>query len=119
MKMMFGGGGPGTKGPASKPKMKPKRIAVNVTLENIYKGELKQVDVKRYRLCETCHGTGGEDVKKCEECKGQGVTVKLVQVSPMAYAQMQEHCAACKGQGELIEEDKKCKTCNGEKILEK
>lgn len=32
---------------------------------------------------------------------------------------MQEHCATCKGQGEIIEEGKKCKTCDGEKILEK
>jgi DnaJ-class molecular chaperone len=50
MKMMFGGGAPGGKS-SSKPKVKPKRIAVDVTLENIYKGELVQVDVKRYRIC--------------------------------------------------------------------
>lgn len=37
MKMMFGAGGPGSK-EQQKPKVKPKRIAVDVTLENIYKG---------------------------------------------------------------------------------
>lgn len=35
------------------------------------------------------------------------------------YQQLQERCPTCKGMGEIFDEEKKCKTCTGEKVLEK
>jgi len=100
MKMFGHGGGREQR----KPKVKPKKVVVDVTLEQVYKGDLLQVDVKRYRICEGCKGKGGEDIKNCEECKGKGAVVKLVEIAPGMYQQLQEYCDACKGKGELVEE---------------
>lgn len=114
--MMFGHAGKHEK---QKPKVKPKKVVVDVTLEQVYKGDLIQVDIKRYRLCEACHGKGGEDVQSCKNCKGKGITTKLVEIGHGMYQQMQEYCDNCKGKGEICDEEKRCKECKGEKVVEK
>lgn len=35
------------------------------------------------------------------------------------YQQVQKNCDTCKGEGEIIAEGGKCKTCNAKKILSK
>ena len=64
MKMMFGGQA-GPKGPAQKQKSQPLKQLLEITLEQAYNGDSVQVPVKRYRLCKSCNGAGGADVKKC------------------------------------------------------
>jgi DnaJ-class molecular chaperone len=58
--------------------------------------------VKRYRNCVTCKGKGGSDVKSCGECKGRGSVVKMVQLGPGMYQQMQSNCKDCKGEGKIV-----------------
>lgn len=43
----------------------------------------------------------------------------MYQMGPGMYQQVQKACDACKGEGEVIEEGKKCKGCQGKKILTK
>ncbi len=76
-------------GQPRKQKVAPKKKVVEVTLEQVYKGDLIEVEIQRYRLCEDCKGAGGEGVQKCAECKGRGAVVKMVQVGPMMYQQLQ------------------------------
>ena len=38
------------------------------------------------------------------------------QMGPGMYQQIQKNCDVCKGEGEIIQEGKKCKSCNGKKI---
>lgn len=52
----------------------------------------------------------------CSQCKGQGAVIQMYQMGPGMYQQVQKACEDCKGQGETIEEDKKCKECEGKKI---
>jgi DnaJ-class molecular chaperone len=110
--MFFGGGGRG--GPRQKQvqKVKPTKKKLDITLEEAYNGCVKKVPLKRSRCCETCKGKGGSDTKSCTTCKGKGIQVKIIQMGPMIQ-QVQQHCSVCRGEGTIIEEKNKCKTCKG------
>lgn len=120
--MFFGGGG-GQRGRGGgrkeMPKVKPTKKALEVTLEQIYNGEMVKVKHERTRCCEACNGKGGENVKSCPACKGKGRVVKMYQMGPGMYQQVQKNCDDCGGEGEIIAEGGKCKTCKGQKILNK
>lgn len=113
--LFFGGGGRG--GPRETPQLKPTVVPLKVTLEESYHGKMAHVDVERKVLCDECHGKGGSQVEKCAPCKGNGATVKMVQIGPGMYTQSQAECSACKGTGEKIKKEHLCKTCKGEKLL--
>lgn len=40
----------------------------------------------------------------------------MYQMGPGMYQQVQKNCDTCGGEGEVIEESKKCKACNGKKV---
>lgn len=79
--------------------MKPKLVVVEVTLEEVYTGAMKEVTVKRYRVCVDCDGKGGSNPVKCTKCNGVGVTVKMVQLAPGIMTQGQARCDSCDGRG--------------------
>ncbi len=107
-----GGGG------AQKKKTKSVLHTLNVTLEDIYKGNKKYLEISRYRCCGTCKGSGSKDPKantKCTGCQGKGVKVVVRQIS-MGYLQQSVQCPDCKGEGSVIKEKDKCPECKGEKV---
>lgn len=91
-------------------------MPLEVTLSEVYHGCMKKVKLTRSRLCETCDGKGGSNVEKCSKCKGRRVIEKLVQLGPGMYTQTSQKCGECKGTGETMKEEDRCKTCKGEKI---
>lgn len=82
-------------------------------------GGMVKVNHERTRCCEACKGKGGQNVKTCTTCKGKGRVVKMYQMGPGMYQQVQKNCDTCNGEGEIIGEGGKCKSCNGKKILNK
>lgn len=40
----------------------------------------------------------------------------MVQLGPGMYSQSQGACGDCKGEGEIIKEQDKCKVCKGKKV---
>lgn len=58
---------------------------------------MKKVPITRTRNCLKCNGKGGENVKKCATCRGQGQVIKMYQVRPGMYSQVQQDCSDCKG----------------------
>ena len=42
--------------------------------------------------------------------------MQMYQMGPGMYQQVQKACDACKGEGEIIEESKRCKNCLGKKV---
>jgi DnaJ-class molecular chaperone len=46
-------------------------------LEDIYKGKMFKLPHSHKKCCEACEGKGGSNQKKCSECKGQGMVVKM------------------------------------------
>jgi len=56
---------------------------------------------------------------QCGTCKGKGRVVQMFQMGPGMYQQVQKNCDKCQGEGEIIAEGGRCKTCLGKKILTK
>ena len=69
------------------PKVQPTKKTLELTLQELYTGNTIELTHERSRLCQSCGGKGGENVKKCNQCKGQGGTVKLVSVGPGLFTQ--------------------------------
>ena len=97
--MFFGGGGGRRGGKAEMPKVKPTKKGLEITLENIYNGEMLKIKHTRTRCCQGCQGKGGKNVEKCKTCKGNGKVVQMFQMGPGMYQQVQKTCDKCSGQG--------------------
>ena len=72
------------------------------------RGTQARLEITRYEVCETCHGTGtsGQGTVTCPQCKGTG------NVSQMAGAmKFNLTCPRCGGSGKLRNA---CPTCGGE-----
>lgn len=115
---MFMGGGRGG-GERRKARVKPQTKTVDVSLADIYNGKTVEIDVDRQRICSVCNGVGGTDataVQTCSACKGKGMRTILRQMGPGMYSQSTGPCDECEGQGEMINMEKRCKTCKGKKV---
>jgi len=100
LNMFFGGGGMGRQSSQKQTqKVQATKKGLEVTLENIYNGELLKIPHKRTRCCEKCAGKGGQNVEKCKTCKGQGRVMQMYQMGPGMYQQVQKSCDKCQGQG--------------------
>ena len=90
-------------------------IHVVCSLEELYKGVKKQINVMRLSKCDSCNGTGSRDKMKhdCSECDGKGC--KLQQMGFNQF--MKIHCDSCRGTGKG-KGSKQCKKCDGEGLVE-
>ena len=93
----FGGGRRG--GPKQQQKVQATKKALNITLEQIYNGQMVKIKHSRTRCCEECGGKGGKNIEKCKSCKGQGRVMQMYQMGPGMYQQVQKTCDKCSGEG--------------------
>jgi chaperone protein DnaJ len=117
---MFGGGR-GQRRPQGPQKTEMVRQALGVSLEDIYNGGERVVKIERSRKCAPCKATGStkpDEVKTCTKCKGKGIVMGYRQVGPGFVQQVQQHCPDCKGEGKMIDEKYKCKTCSGRRSIQ-
>ena len=111
----FGGGGVRSRGP---------RRTENITreytvkLEDLYNGKLTKFRVTHKIICPSCRGVGGASgcEKTCSDCRGQGVQVRMLRRGNMIQ-QIQSHCSSCNGKGVVIDPSKRCKECQGRKVV--
>ncbi len=104
----FGGSG---KGGATQPQ--PERgndleYVMDIDFWQAIKGTQARLNITRYDVCETCHGTGASGASEvaCPQCKGTG------QVTQMAGAmRFNLTCPRCSGSGKLRNA---CPTCGGD-----
>lgn len=90
------------------------RVKLKLTYEEIAKGVTKNIKVKKYVGCGTCHGSGAKDkgsVQTCQTCGGSG-QVRRVQNTFLGQMQTVTTCPTCNGEGSTI--TAKCGTCKGE-----
>ena len=90
---------------------------MKVSLEDIYLGKEKYLEIKRDRICKKCKGSGSKDPNaqsKCSTCDGRGYRM-VVQRIAMGMIQTQQTCPDCRGEGEIIKE--KCSECKGRKVV--
>ncbi len=95
------------------------RITIELEPLEILKGVEKQVKIKRYETCETCHGSGarpGTQPGRCKQCGGSG---QIRQISRTFFGQsvMVTDCPICRGEGEVIENP--CVDCGGRGVKKK
>jgi DnaJ homolog subfamily A member 2 len=90
-------------------------INLAVTLEQIYNEEKIKVNYKQKVYCKNCNGFGTNNGKKsiCSKCNGKGKVMKVRRMGPLVQ-QMVGDCDICRGTGELINNNNKCKECNGQ-----
>lgn len=110
----FGGGGA-----RSQPKQKKGKdevYKINATLEQLYAGFTKNMQLRRKVICTTCKG----NVRKCTGCNGLGKKTVTQRMGHM-ITQTQTHCGECRGLGE-IRGGKSCTDCgdgSGKKVVKK
>jgi molecular chaperone DnaJ len=90
------------------------RVKIKLTYEEIAKGVTKNIKVKKYVSCTTCHGSGAKDkgsVQNCSTCGGSG-QVRRVTNTFLGQMQTVTTCPTCNGEGSLV--TAKCPACKGE-----
>jgi DnaJ-class molecular chaperone len=103
-----------------KQKQKPiQEIKIKLTLEEIYKGCDKIIEIQSNKKCEKCDGFGNTDKKKdvCGICKGRGVKVIVRQMGPMIQQQTMP-CDNCHQKGYVKNKAKECNNCNGKGVTQ-
>ncbi|CAG8678056.1 11038_t:CDS:2, partial [Ambispora leptoticha] len=117
----FGGGFgfPASRSARTGPKKgKDLNHSIKVSLEELYSGKTTKLSLNKTVICQKCEGLGGKKgaVKKCDTCNGTGVRLIVRQLGPMLQ-QIQQYCNDCNGEGTVIRENDKCKTCNAKKTV--
>lgn len=91
------------------------RICVSVTLEDVYQGAKKKVELEVMEQCGVCKGTGAcdpSDIIKCIQCNGTGTMTQAIGPFFMAATV----CPACFGNGTSVKTGRSCSKCKGEKM---
>lgn len=100
-------------------RMKDKRYKLSFSLEDLYKGALREVSVMREVVCNTCNGEGGKDTRTCDACGGRGEVHRVQNFGGAFFQQVVETCPSCKGRGKITPPGKSCKPCVGSGIVKK
>ena len=87
-----------------------RRITLDVSLEDLYKGKSGTVSFRRQVVCHECHGSGAESSQTCRRCGGHGQSVAR---SPFGLVRVQ--CEACGGRGWVP--TTRCSKCGGHGAL--
>eukprot|EP01088_Endostelium_zonatum_P012384 TRINITY_DN26589_c0_g1_i1.p1 TRINITY_DN26589_c0_g1~~TRINITY_DN26589_c0_g1_i1.p1 ORF type:complete len:439 (+),score=106.04 TRINITY_DN26589_c0_g1_i1:73-1317(+) len=112
-------GFPGGEGRGRPNKGKDLNYEYPVTLEDLYNGKVTKLALKKKTFCQSCKGLGGlkpDSITTCNDCHGRGAKIIVRQMGGMIQ-QIQQHCPSCRGQGEIVKEDERCKTCQGNKVV--
>lgn len=88
------------------------QVVVNVNLNDILRGCIKEVTYSKREKCNDCKGEGALEFRECPHCGGMGAVSQ--QQGPML---IQTPCPACMGSGKEIQ--KECQSCKGAGLTEK
>jgi molecular chaperone DnaJ len=91
------------------------RYDVEITLEQAFRGDERQIVVPRAAACEPCKGSGSEGaapLETCSTCQGAG-QVRAQQ----GMFRMVRTCPACHGRGQSIKTP--CRSCGGRGQVQK
>jgi molecular chaperone DnaJ len=112
---MLGGGG-GRRQQKSGPQAGSDLLyTLNITLEDAFLGNEREIKVTKLSSCDTCKGKGAEgsvEHTTCSHCEGRGKIRKK-----SAFFSIEQVCGSCAGVGRMIKNP--CKTCRGEGRLNK
>lgn len=86
---------------------------VEITLEDVFKGATKKLEIDKFGVCEKCSGSGarkGSGSVNCDSCNGKGV-VQHTRRTPFGIFATTTTCSDCRGAGEVIKDV--CSECSG------
>ncbi|GGD93920.1 chaperone protein DnaJ [Tsuneonella deserti] len=86
------------------------RYDMEITLDEAFHGESREIEIEVSQACDSCHGSGatpGTGVRRCNLCSGHG-KVRAKQ----GFFVVERPCPNCHGMGEVIESP--CRSCGGE-----
>ncbi|KAI7841110.1 hypothetical protein COHA_005335 [Chlorella ohadii] len=111
---LFGMGG-GRRGSARERRSEDVVHKMKVSLEEMYKGSVRKLQMTRSVKCDKCSGSGSKSGKRytCETCHGSGVEMKLRALGPGMVQQIQQRCSRCGGGGYSCPPGDKCGQCDG------
>jgi len=104
----FGGrGGPGPQ-PVEAEKGSDLEYVMDIDFWQAIKGTQTRLNITRYEVCDTCHGTGstGSGEVTCPQCKGSGNVTQMAGAMKFSLT-----CPKCGGSGKLRNA---CPTCGGD-----
>lgn len=95
-------------------------IELEVSLEELYIGKIKDLTFDKFIVCQGCNGVGGDANAslKCKDCNGQGFTETHMQFGAMTLNQ-RTVCQCCKGTGKVFDNASVCKCCWGSRLVKK
>jgi molecular chaperone DnaJ len=90
------------------------KIRLKLTMEEVASGVEKKLKIKRWKVCDTCAGSGakpGSSKTVCKNCNGTG---EIRHVSRSVFGQFVNvsTCRNCNGEGHIVKDP--CETCSGE-----
>jgi molecular chaperone DnaJ len=92
-------------------------VAVDIDLEQAYRGAKVDVQFEAIDRCEHCHGNGAEPgtpIETCDKCGGHGV-LQAVTRSPFGQVVRQVACDKCGGDGKIAQTP--CEVCDGRGLV--
>ncbi|MDX6726807.1 MAG: molecular chaperone DnaJ [Baekduia sp.] len=92
-------------------------VAVDIGLEQAFRGAKVDVAFEAIDRCEHCNGNGAEPgtpIETCERCGGQGI-LQAVTRSPFGQVVRQVACDVCHGDGRVPKEP--CDVCDGRGLV--
>jgi molecular chaperone DnaJ len=92
-------------------------VAVQIGLEEAYRGAKVDVSFEAIDRCEHCHGNGAEPgtpIETCDKCGGAGV-LQAVTRSPFGQVVRQVACDKCGGDGRVAQTP--CEVCDGRGLV--
>ena len=113
----FGGGGAGrsrTRNANAPRRGADLEMELACTLEEVFAGAPKEVQIPRWEGCKRCGGNGAEpgtSVETCSACGGRG-QVEHAQRTPFGQFVSVVPCTRCGGKGKVISAP--CKSCGGD-----
>ena len=101
----------------NKPRGPNAKFDLNLELEDLYNGSVKELSLQKNIICPKCHGTGGKlgKTRQCPSCAGRGVTMQDVDTGMGFTFRMQNTCQKCQGKGIVFSET--CEHCRGRKVV--
>lgn len=83
---------------------------LNITLEEAFSGDEKEIKINKLSSCETCSGSGANGSVEYDNCKACGGRGKVRRQN--GFFAVEQICGSCGGAGKTIKNP--CKTCSGE-----
>lgn len=109
----FGGGGRKRSSGGGRQDGADLRFDLDITLEDVYYGIEKEIELSHLTACRECKGSGakpGSTPVKCSQCGGAG-QIRQTQRTPLGAFTQVVACPKCHGAGETIMSP--CQICNG------